>query len=161
MNYDDSLFDWRDGITDLALEGRGYPQSAAPYTRLPSAVEEVVPPNVWRLSLTSIGFNARFSTNSDEVAVRWKVAPATMPLPGFSAMAYCGIDVYARGEDGAWTHKVPGAPDFASGEGELHVPWTPGEECMVYLPVRVRPERFAGGVKAGASFRSPRPRATS
>ena len=161
MNIQESQFDWRDGIADLALEGRGYPQSAAPYTRLPPALEGVVSPNVWSLSLTSIGFNVRFVTDSNEVAVRWKVAPATMPLPGFSAMVYCGIDVYARGADGAWMHKVPGAPDFASGEGELHVPWTPGEECMVYLPVRVRPERFAVGVKAGASFLPPHPHATS
>ena len=32
---------------------------------------------------------------------------------------------------------------------------------MVYLPIRVRPERFAVGVKEGASFLPPRPRATS
>lgn len=155
-------FDWRDGIADLALEGRGYPESADPYTRLPEKFKDVVTQSVWNLSRTAIGFHARFVTDSDEVAVRWKVEPGmTIHLPAFSRTAYCGVDIYARGADGAWTHKEPGAPDFEKGEGELHVKWTPGEECMVYLPVRARPERFEVGVKAGSSFLPPPRRATS
>ena len=154
-------FDWRDGIADLALEGRGYPLTADPYTRLPATFKDVVTQSVWNLSRTTIGFHARFVTDSDEVMVRWKVGPATVPPPYFSYVFYCGIDVYARSADGVWRHRVAAAPDYASGEGELRLAWTPGEECMVYLPVRVSPERFAVGVKAGASFLPARPRATA
>ena len=154
-------FDWRDGIADLSLEGRGYPDSADPYTRLPEVFKPVVTGSVWDLSRTSIGFHARFITDSDEVAVRWKVPGGVVPHPFFSAIFYCGVDVYARNGAGAWKHKMSAAPDHATGEGELRVPWTPGDECMVYLPIRVRPERFAVGVKEGASFLPPRPRATA
>lgn len=161
MNETAENFHWRDGIADLALEGRGYPDSADPYTRLPTTFKDVVTKSVWDLSRTTIGFHARFTTDSDEVAVRWKVPPETLPPAYFTAMFYCGIDVYARGADGVWRHKNAAAPDFATGEGELRLPWTPGEECMVYLPIRVRSERFAVGVKPGASFLPPHPYATA
>ena len=161
MNETTSSFDWRDGIADLALEGRGYPETADPYTRLPATFKDVVTKPVWELSRTTIGFHVRFTTDSDEIAVRWKVPPETQPPACFSVLFFCGIDVYARGADGVWHHRNASAPDFATGEGEFHLPWTPGEECMVYLPVRVRPERFAVGVKEGASFLPPRPCATS
>ena len=46
-------FDWRDGIADLALEGRGYPESADPYTRLPEKFKDVVTQSVWDLARTA------------------------------------------------------------------------------------------------------------
>ena len=161
MNETTSSFDWRDGIADLALEGRGYSETADPYTRLPATFKDVVTKSVWDLSRTTIGFHVRFTTDSDEVAVRWKVPPETLPPAYFTVMFFCGIDIYARGADGVWRHRNAAAPDFATGEGEFHLAWTPGEECMVYLPIRVRPERFAVGVKEGASFLPPHPRATA
>lgn len=162
MNQVDDLeFDWRDGIADLSLEGRGYPDSAAPYTRLPERFKEVVTQNVWDLSLTAIGFNARFVTDSDEIAVRWSVGPNVVPTTFFSSMSFSGVDVYACGDDGVWKHKIAAVQDLATGDGELRIAWTPGEECAIYLPVRARPQRFAVGVKKGASFLSPHPHVTA
>ena len=36
-------YDWRDGVTNLVLEGRGFPQTAAPYTRLPEKFQAAAP----------------------------------------------------------------------------------------------------------------------
>lgn len=144
-------YDWHDGLT-LGLEGRGFAKEAAPYTRLPERFKSVVTPKVWGLSQTSIGFNARFVTDSDEVVLRWQVKPASLPILYMSPVCHAGVDVYARDGKGPWRHVTCGAPEFKSGEGELRVRWRKGEECLVYLPVRARPQAFSIGVKKGCSF---------
>ena len=143
-------YDWRDGAT-LALEGRGFPNSSTPYDRLPEKWKGVVPPSVWNLSHTSIDINARFVTDSDEVVVRWEVAKGYRPHPQITLNGTQGVDVYKR-VGGAWEHTLAGAPDVETGIGELRVPWTPGAECLVYLPMRVTPQAFSIGVKKGCRF---------
>ena len=106
-------YDWRDGVTNLVLEGRGFPQTAAPYTRLPEKFKEVVTSKVWGLSQTAIGFNARFTTDSDEIVIRWKVREKIHTTMFFTPIMYCGVDVYARGGDGKWTH-MSAAPEASS-----------------------------------------------
>lgn len=154
-------YDWRDGVTGIALEGRGFPKEAEPYTRLPARFKGVVSESVWNLSRTAIGFNARFVTDSREVVVRWRVRPGVRALPMFTVAMLAGVDVYRRPEGGAWEHVSLGAPDQDSGEGELRLKWRPGEECMVYLPVRVRPQEFSVGVLKGSSFAAAKPHVVS
>ena len=154
-------YDWRDGVTNLVLEGRGFLQTAAPYTRLPEKFKEVVTSKVWGLSQTAIGFNARFTTDSDEIVIRWKVREKIHTTMFFTPIMYCGVDVYARRGGGKWTHMSAAAPDFNTGVGELRLRWRKGDECLVYLPIRARPESFSIGVKKGASFGPARPHATT
>ena len=148
-------YDWRDGKA-LALEGRGFPQSTL-YTRLPEKWKGVVPDAVWKLSRTSIDVNVRFVTDSDEVVVRWEVPKGYRPHPQITLNGTQGVDVYMRAEDGKWKHRRVGAPDVETGRGELRVPWTPGAECLVYLPMRVSPLSFSVGVKKGRRFGPARP----
>ena len=143
-------YDWRDGAT-LQLEGRGFPNAGKPYNRLPEKWKDVVPKAVWNLSQTSIDINARFVTDSDEVVVRWEVAKGYRPHPQITLNGTQGVDVYKR-VGGAWEHTLAGAPDVETGIGELRVPWTPGAECLVYLPMRVTPQAFSIGVKKGCRF---------
>ena len=148
-------YDWRDGKT-LALEGRGFPKSTL-YSRLPEKWKGVVPDAVWNLSHTSIDINTRFVTDSDEVVVRWEVQKGYRPHPQITLNGTQGVDVYMRGADGKWEHRLAGAPNTETGEGELRVPWTPGAECLVYLPMRVSPLSVSVGVKKGKSFDPARP----
>ena len=143
-------YDWRDG-KELALEGRGFPQSTL-YSRLPQKWKGVVPDPVWNLSHTSIDINVRFVTDSDEVVVRWVVSKGYRPHPQITLNGTQGVDVYMRTADGKWEHRLAGAPDINTGNGELRVPWTPGRECLVYLPMRVSPISFSVGVKKGCRF---------
>ena len=149
-------YDWRDGAT-LQLEGRGFPNADKPYNRLPEKWEGVVPPAVWKLSQTSIDINARFVTDSDEVVVRWEVPTGYRPHPQITLNGTQGVDVYKRTSNGTWEHTLAGAPNVETGVGELRVPWNPGDECLVYLPMRVLPRSFSIGVKKGKSFNPARP----
>ena len=155
VNPDD--YAWRDGVKDLSLEGRGFPQEAAPYVRLPERLRKSVTPKVWNLSRTTIGFNARFATDSTNVVVQWRVRPQFAVTGNFTPAMLAGVDVYARQAGQAWRHVSVGAPDGKTGVGELSVRWTPGEECLVYLPVRVGVESLRIGVVKGASFAAPAP----
>ena len=148
-------YDWRDGNA-LALEGRGFPQTTL-YSRLPEKWKDVVPKSVWNLSHTSIDINARFVTDSDEVVVRWEVPKGYRPHPQITLNGTQGVDVYKRRTDGTWEHTLAGGPNIETGVGELRVPWTPGDECLVYLPMRVSPLSFSVGVKKGKSFNPARP----
>ena len=147
-------YDWHDGLT-LGLEGRGFAKEAEPYTRLPVRFQSKVTEKVWGLSRTTIGFNARFVTDSNEVVVRWQVKPESVPIMYMTPACSAGIDVFARTGTNAWRHISCGAPTFKSGEGELRLPWTKGDECLIYLPVRTRPSAFSVGVKKGRSFERP------
>ena len=148
-------YDWRDGKS-LALEGRGFPQSTL-YSRLPEKWKGVVPDAVWNLSHTSIDVNVRFVTDSDEVVVRWEVPKGYRPHPQITLNGTQGVDVYMRSAGGTWEHRLAGSPDVATGLGELRVPWAPGAECLVYLPMRVSPLAFSVGVKKGCRFDPARP----
>ncbi|MCQ2390770.1 MAG: SGNH/GDSL hydrolase family protein [Kiritimatiellae bacterium] len=142
-------YDWRVG-TALTLEGRGF-ADAKPYTRVPERLHTNMTDKAWALSPTTIGFNARFVTDSDEVVVRWRVKSA-MPIKYMTPICHGGVDVYARTGDGKWRHVTCEAPDPKTGDGELRTAWKAGDECLVYLPVRAQLLDFAVGVKKGHSF---------
>ena len=149
-------YDWRDGAA-LQLEGRGFPNAEKPYNRLPEKWKDVVPKSVWNLSQTSIDINARFVTDSNEVVVRWEVPTGYRPHPQITLNGSQGVDVYKRTANGSWEHCLAGGPNVETGVGELRVPWTPGDECLVYLPMRVLPRAFSIGVKKGNRFDPGRP----
>ena len=149
-------YDWRDGAT-LKLEGRGFQNTSTPYVRLPEKWKGVVPDAVWNLSQSSTDINVRFVTDSDEVVVRWEVKKGYRPSPQITLNGSQGVDVYRRGASGSWEHALVGAPDVGTGMGELRVPWTPGDECLVYLPTRVAPSSFSIGVKKGRSLSPAKP----
>lgn len=165
----DPNLDWYDCSESFALEGRGFPGQGLPYNRLPESQKARTSEKVWNLSKTSIGFNVRFKTDSDTLAVRWDFPRYDSPLPYMSVIAHVGIDIYARrpGEK-EWRHVNGGvAPgwrlvkDTKKGEhihaGELKWSWRPGDEAMIYLPMRFGPRNFAVGLKKGATFEKARP----
>ena len=154
---DEGAYDWRDGQKDLALEGRGFVSDDPSYVRLPDRFKSVVTPAVWELSRTAIGFNARFVTDSDEIVVRWQVPENLTPGDALTYNLSAGVDIYRRTAMGAWCHHTVGAPNHATGRGELLVKWVPGEECLVYLPARAVVRNFTIGVRKGASFAPPKP----
>lgn len=165
----DPSLDWHDCSQSPMLEGRGFPGEGNPYHRLPESQKPRTTEKVWGLSQTSIGFNVRFKTDSDTLAVRWDFPGFHSPLAYMSMVAHVGVDIYARGpNDKEWRHVNGGvAPSWRlvknakSGEhtfaGELQWKWKPGDEAMVYLPMRFGPRNFAIGLKKGATFEKARP----
>lgn len=164
----DPALDWHDCSAPDALEGRGFPGEGNPFHRIPERFHSNTTDKVWRLSQTSIGFNARFVTDSDMLSIRWDFPGYHGPMPQESMLSHAGIDVYARGPgEDKWRHvgfAVPswrvvkedkkGTHTFA---GEMNVKWRPGDEALVYLPARVGPKNFAIGLKKGATYKKGRP----
>lgn len=168
----DPALDWHDCSDSPYMEGRGFPGQGNPYHRLPESQKPRTTEKVWGLSKTSIGFNVRFKTDSDTLAVRWDFPGYHSPLAYLSMVAHAGVDVYARRpNEKRWRHVKEGiAPTWRlvkgtkRGEhtfaGELKWKWRPGDEAMIYLPMRYGPRNFAIGLKKGGSIEKARPHIT-
>ena len=76
------------------INGQAWTDTEDFFDRLPSGAKEKVRDRVWELSKNSAGLTIRFSTNSPEIVVRYKVtgnlAMSHMPATGVS-----GVDLYA------------------------------------------------------------------
>ena len=154
--------EWHDGAT-LDIEGRGFPgQTDSPYVRLPDRWKDKIPEGVWNASRTSMGFCVRFVTDSESVGVRWEAAALPPPHPQIAPGGQSGIDIYRRAPGGAWEHVRAAVPDAKAKRGEVCVSWTPGDECLVYLPMRIhRLTSFAIGLEPGHRLDPPPPHAVA
>ena len=154
--------EWHDGAT-LDIEGRGFPgQTDSPYVRLPERWKCKIPEGVWNASRTSMGFCVRFVTDSESVGVRWEAAALPPPHPQIAPGGQSGIDIYRRAPGGAWEHVRAAVPDAKAKRGEVCVSWTPGDECLVYLPMRIhRLTSFAIGLEPGHRLDPPPPHAVA
>lgn len=165
----DPEFEWHDCSEPAALEGRGYPGVAEPFSRLPEKFRGKVSDKVWELSQSTIGFSARFITDSDIVYARWEF-PKFIEYPKyFPSIAVSGIDIYSRrpGQE-KWHHVnyqasgsrfLPGSnrKGPSTHAGEVKLKWRPGDEMLIYFPSHLAPKNFAIGLKKGASFTKGRP----
>lgn len=97
---------------DLGLEGRGWPDEAPAYGRLPERASANVTDGTWQLSECSPSIVVRFSTNADYLSIkvnRRSIGTGLLSLTGGQddIMPYngrFGIDIYAEDESngGAW-----------------------------------------------------------
>lgn len=152
----DPALEWHDCSETQFLEGRGFPGQGNPFNRIPESQKPRMSDRAWELSQTSIGFNVRFKTDSDTLAVRWEFPEYVSALPYMSMIAHCGIDIYARGpKDKGWRHVnggVSAGGNRSCFSGAVKWKWRPGDEAMIYLPMRTGPKSFAIGLKKGATF---------
>jgi hypothetical protein len=85
-----------------SVQGRGWSTDLKDdFDRLPAKAEAMVRKEVWNLSKHAAGLFLRFTSNSDEVIVRYTVSGNKemyhMPSTGVS-----GLDLYARSGSGPW-----------------------------------------------------------
>ena len=150
---DTDLF-WIDG-TDLPLQGRGFADTPAPYHRLPARAKGVVPDGVWRMGVESTGLSFRFRTDSDVLHFRWKVADENPYDRYMGPVAMAGLDIYGMTHRG-WRFVACAAYralEWATNTmhiGTSRIDWTPGRECMVYLPLRSDVQSFSLGIRPGS-----------
>jgi N-acyl-D-aspartate/D-glutamate deacylase len=143
-------FEWVDATT-LTLEGRGWADAARPYRRLPARAEALVTPAVWQASQHAAGIAVRFVTDSPRIAAIWD---GGRPMAHMAATANCGLDLYRRGEDGAWVFCGVGKPRPWRTTATLasRLPAEP-TEYMLCLPLYKSVSELQIGVDAGASLR--------
>ena len=149
---------WIDG-RDLPLEGRAFDDTATYYERLPANVSTNVNSGVRSKKRHTAGMQFRFSTDSRKLVFRWKPSDGNelafdhMPATGAS-----GIDVYRFDADaGRWRYVRTGRIEKPA-EARLEIPWTPGDACLVNLPLYNGLESFSLGIESGASVRPAPPR---
>lgn len=95
--------DWHDAKT-LLIEGQGWPETSAAYTRLPDSAKDVVPGPVWSLSRNSAGLCVRFTSDSPSLAVRWTLNSSNLSMDHMPATCMSGLDLYVRTAAGwRWT----------------------------------------------------------
>ena len=129
---------WIDG-KDMPTEGLGFSDSEVMqhYDRLPTSVvtntAQVKGARV--LQRDTSGEMFRFTTDSKHLKVRWTPGDNEMYLFQMSAIGNSGVDVY-RFDSSAnrWVFKASGGTSVQE-ETTISMDWTPGEACIVNLPL--------------------------
>jgi lysophospholipase L1-like esterase len=86
---------WTDALR-LGIEGRGFPDAAHPYDRLPADARGRVSDAVWTLQQHSAGMAVRFRTTSPEIGVRWRLRFPELAMDHMPATGVSGVDLYAQ-----------------------------------------------------------------
>jgi hypothetical protein len=103
----------------LGLEGQGWRDGIAPFTRLPDKAEKVVPRSVWGLSRHSAGLCVRFRSDAPAISARWALRSKNLALPHMPATGVSGLDLYVRGSAGKWHWLGTGRPEAQTNTAAL------------------------------------------
>ncbi len=147
---------WIDGRY-LPLEGKYFSDVDDFYDRLPSGVTTNVNAGVRGMKHHTTGMLFRFRTDSKRLTFRWVPYNARLAMGHMPATGVSGIDVYRQLPDGRWFYVKTGRIEDAKG-GELSVAWTPGDACLVNLPLYNGIRDFKLGIDKGAKVESLGPR---
>jgi hypothetical protein len=113
---------WHD-IADLTIEGKGWPDTADTYDRLPARAEGVVRDPVWNLSRQTAGLCAQFVTDASAISVRWALRHQALAM---SHMAATGVSGQAHGAKRAALRAA--FDQLSSADDSLH--YQPGADFM-------------------------------
>lgn len=151
ISADAEEIEWRDGTT-LTLEGKGWPNTAEPYDRLPDAARSRINNTAWEQSKESAGLCIRFVTNASKIRTRWSLNSESLAMPHMPATGVSGLDLYVRDASGAWRFMGNGRPHKQhDNESTFTLPSGDGlTECLLYLPLYNKLARLSVGVPSGA-----------
>ena len=139
-------------------EGKGWTETEAPFDRLPTKAQALVPPSVWSLSKHSAGMCFRFVTASPQIGVRWSVG-GELAMPHMPASGVSGVDLYGHDMRGAWRLIGVGQPRQQVGNQAVFASASGGpREFCLYFPLYNSTTRLEVGVAPGQPLLSPPPR---
>ena len=146
---------WIDGKL-LPIEGRAFDNVDHYYDRLPSNVTAKVNGGVRAMRHHTAGMQFRFTTDSKKLHFKWIPYNSHLSMDHMPSTGVSGIDVYRQTPDGAWRYVKTGRITSAKG-GSFTVPWTPGEPCLVNLPLYNGVRSFSLGIEPKAKISSAPP----
>lgn len=148
---------WYD-IRHLAIDGRGWTDTAHPFDRLPAKAEKTVPPNVWSLSHHTAGMTVRFATAAPKLAARWTLRSEGLSMHHMPATGMSGLDLYYR-EGSAWKWTANGIPRAKETSQTLLDGLDPAgvREYLLYLPLYNGVESVELGIPEDAVLVKPAP----
>ena len=147
---------WIDGRY-LPIEGRAFDDVDHYYDRLPRNVTTNVNEGVRNMKHHTSGMQFRFRTDSRRLRFRWTPFAPSLAMDHMPSTGVSGIDVYRQGADGRWLYVKTGRIYSASG-GVCEVDWTPGDPCLVNLPLYNGIRSFSLGLDGGAKVEPLPPR---
>ena len=147
---------WVDG-KHLPLEGKYFADVEAFYDRLPANVTTNVNGGVRSMKHHTSGMLFRFRTNSKTLAFRWVQYSPNLAMHHMPATGVSGIDIYRQLPDGRWRYVKTGSISKPEG-GRTTVSWTPGDACLVNLPLYNGIRSFAVGIDKDATITALGPR---
>lgn len=151
---------WIDG-TRLPIEGRAFDEVEHYYDRLPAKVTEAVNSGVREMKHHTAGMQLRFKTDSSALYVRWIPYEAKLQnYDNLTDIAANGLDVYRRPSgEAVWRYVGTGRITDPNGS-QARFAWTPGDECLVNLPLYNGIRSLAVGIDEAASLQAPSPHAS-
>lgn len=150
---------WIDG-RDIPVEGRMFENVSHWYDRLPSNVTVKVNAGVRSMKHHTAGMQFRFRTDSRKLVFKWTPFHARLAMDHMPSTGVSGIDVYRFDEKlGRWLYVKTGRINNSKG-GSLEIPWTPGDACLVNLPLYNGIKKFTMGVESSAYVKPLEPRKT-
>ena len=147
---------WVDGRY-LPLEGKYFSDVDDFYDRLPSGVTTNVNAGVRGMKHHTSGMLFRFRTDSKHLTFRWVPYNPRLEMDHMPSTGVSGIDVYRQLPDGRWFYVKTGRIGNPKG-GELSIAWTPGDACLVNLPLYNGIREFKLGIDKGAKVEALGPR---
>ena len=150
---------WIDGKY-LPIEGRPFDDVDHYYDRFTSNLTAKVNRGVHAMRHYTTGMQFRFATDSRRLRFRWVPYLKYLEMDHMPASGVSGIDVYRWDEGrGKWLYVKTGRIQKVEG-GTLEIPWTPGERCLVNLPLYNGVESFKLGIDQSATLSPLPPRAS-
>ena len=153
---------WIDGRY-LPIEGRwNLGGTEHYYMRLPDSLTTNVNGGVRAMRDNTSGMLFRFRTDSDFLMLRHTPLHGWHAMPHMTEVGTSGWDVYRLDKaSGKWRFVASnhGARDDAAHPGARlrRIDWTPGDECIINLPLYNGVKEFALGVAPGSRIEAPSP----
>jgi len=142
---------WIDGRY-LPLEGKMFADVDAYYDRLPKNVTTNVNGGVRSMKHHTSGMEFRFSTDSKKLNFKWVPFSEGLSMDHMPSTGVSGIDVYRFDKTlGKWRYVKTGRIWDGKKGGQLEIAWTPGDACLVNLPLYNGIKSFELGVDEKAS----------
>lgn len=149
---------WIDG-RNLPIEGRAFDDVDHYYDRLPSGVTEKVNGGVRHMKHHTSGMLFRFVTDSKSLNFQWIPYSESLSMDHMPSTGVSGIDVYRYDRKAKrWFYLKTGRIYDKVKGGKLTIPWVPGEECIVNLPLYNGIKSFKLGIDPNAVVKAPPPR---
>ena len=149
---------WIDGKF-LPLEGRAFNDTEHYYDRLPAGVTTNVNGGVRSMKHHTSGMLFRFKTDSKKLNFKWTPYNSSLAMDHMPSTGVSGIDVYRFDEKvGTWRYVKTGRIWDGKNGGSLTIPWTPGDACIVNLPLYNGLKSFELGIDPEAKVEALGPR---
>ena len=149
---------WIDGKY-LPIEGRAFNDTEHYYDRLPANVTTNVNGGVRSMKHHTSGMLFLFRTDSRKLSFKWMPYNSGLSMDHMPSTGVSGIDVYRFDEPaGVWRYVKTGRIWDAAKGGSLDIGWTPGDACIVNLPLYNGIKSFELGIEPAAKVEALGPR---